>query len=134
MARTFGYSDIEKTLLAANAKPSETKGNGVVQVLFAASENRLDVLNALIDGNVDVNASSIGGSKSTALCFAASKGHLDIVNALIAAGADVNKARWNGDTPLDIARRGGHREVEAALTAVGATTKSALAAVAGEKP
>lgn len=50
-------------------------------------------------------------SGTTPLHLAASEGLLDCVEALVRAGADVSARDKTGNTPLDSARVGGHREV-----------------------
>jgi hypothetical protein len=50
----------------------------------------LEVVNALLAAQADVNKASNGRSDSTALGLR--EGHLEVVNALLAAQADVNKA------------------------------------------
>ena len=51
---------------------------------------------------------------------AAEEGHKDTVLALLQAGATVDTKNKNGDTPLAVAKREGHRKVEALLLQHGA--------------
>tara|TARA_R110000787_G_scaffold175781_2_gene288165 strand:- start:129 stop:800 length:672 start_codon:yes stop_codon:yes gene_type:complete len=46
--------------------------------------------------------------------------HVATLKALVDAGADVNIADRNGDSPLALARRAGHKEMERILLAAGA--------------
>jgi len=69
----------------------------------------------MLDEGADVNEGDY--DRRTALHLAASEGQLDVVRLLIERGADVSaRDRWGG-TPLDDARRHGHRAVEELLLA-----------------
>jgi ankyrin repeat protein len=94
--------------------PSRSSSFGVVQLLVAALNNRLDVVESLMESDVDVNAVSLDTAQ-TALHLAALKGNLEVATALLAGGADVAKKDKDGATPLDVARRNDHRDVEVAL-------------------
>jgi ankyrin repeat protein len=104
------------SLLASPSPPSPPplSSFGVVQILVAALNNRLDVLQSLMESDVDVNAVSLDTAQ-TALHLAALKGNLEVATALLAGGADVAKKDKDGATPLNVARTNGHRDVEVAL-------------------
>lgn len=61
-------------------------------------KNNIDIVNALINANVDINAKDTNGA--TALMRAATYGQVDIVNVLIKAHADVDIKRNDGQTAL----------------------------------
>ncbi|XP_071582418.1 uncharacterized protein [Temnothorax nylanderi] len=76
----------------------------------AAQEGQLDVVNALLNRDADVNLEDFEGW--TPLHCAAQNGHLDVVNALLNKGADVNKINNNqGVTPLYLAIQNGHKNI-----------------------
>ena len=85
---------------------------------MAAENGHLEVIEALIKADADVNASNKNGT--TALQVAAINGHLKVVEALIEAGADVNASNNNGVTALQVAAENGHLEVIEALIKAGA--------------
>jgi ankyrin repeat protein len=73
--------------------------------LFAAAiHGRLDLMEALIEKDADVNARAI--NRTTPLIAAVVRGHTAAVERLIAAGADVNAATQNGVTALIAAANG----------------------------
>ena len=47
----------------------------------------------------------------TALMIASARGRLDMARALLAAKADVNAKAANGETPMNLARKGGFPEI-----------------------
>ena len=67
-----------------------------------------EVAKALIEAGVDVEAKTLNRFGSTALHFAAIWNRLEIGRMLIDAGADVRAKDYNGDTPLDDAKRHNH--------------------------
>lgn len=69
----------------------------------AAMLGDLDLVRALLDGGVDVNALSRHGD--TALHRAVMYGRVDIVRLLLERGADVNAEDGDGRTPLSFANR-----------------------------
>ena len=77
-----------------------------------------EVVQALIDKGVDVNAKTADGA--TALIMAAQEGHREVAQALIAQGADVNAKRTDGWTALMVAAEKGHPEIVQVLIAQGA--------------
>jgi len=98
-----GDSNIVKSLLAEhrdiiiNAK--DKKGN--TALMYAASNDKIDIAKTLLDAGADVNA--INKRRSTALIIAAWHGRVDIVEVLINAGADVSVKNKDGNTALKIA-------------------------------
>ncbi|MBJ7901168.1 MAG: ankyrin repeat domain-containing protein [Cyanobacteria bacterium RI_101] len=75
----------------------------------AASENRGDCLQVLLDLGWDVNLADEEGE--TALHLACLEGRLDIVKQLLRAGTDINPQTALGDTPLALATLQGHEEI-----------------------
>ncbi len=83
---------------------------GLTVVHLAARENHLPVLSYLLEQGAEVNPDN-SPSGNTPLHLAAEKGYLGIVKHLVQRGADFNLTNNNNRTPLDLARREGHREV-----------------------
>lgn len=81
----------------------------VTPTYIAASEGKLDVLNALIAHDADVRLTAVNGAGP--LHAACEDGNLDAVNALVDAGAEVDKACFQGGTPLLIATQKGHEAI-----------------------
>ena len=77
----------------------------------AAEEGHLEVVRALLDAKVELNA----GGVNSALIPASGNGHLEVVQALLAAKADVNAKADDGPTALMVASQNGHLEVVQAL-------------------
>ncbi len=87
---------------------ARSRGKGTL-LHGAALKGQLDIVDLLIKKGADVNAKD-DGYAATPLHLAAYLGHKQIVQALLLAGADVNAKDRDGDTPLDNALAGGHRE------------------------
>jgi len=104
-----------KKLLARGAELSPP---GWTPLIYAASNDQIDVMRYLIDAGANVNAESANGT--TALMMAARGGHRQAVDLLLARGADVNHRNQNGATALSWARRGGFDGIDNALTDRGA--------------
>ena len=94
---------------------SETEFNALHK---AAQRNKVEVVRALIEAGVCLNAHS-SSSADTPLHVAARAGHVDVVQELIIGGADytaVNKLGW---TPLHSALYSHHMDVARALIRAG---------------
>jgi serine/threonine-protein phosphatase 6 regulatory ankyrin repeat subunit B len=77
---------------------------------FAAARlGEFEMLAAILDEGVDVNARSFQGW--TALMMAAVNGHLDATRILLNAGADLNAQDERGWDALSLAVRQGHEEI-----------------------
>ena len=86
-------------------------------MFFASQNGYVEIVNALLAQNADVNAANNSGT--TALSMASHNGHLSVVQALLAhPNIEVNKAYTvTGATPLFLASRKGHAAVIKALLA-----------------
>ncbi len=71
---------------------------GWTPLMYAARQDALDALRALVAAHADLNATDPDGT--TALTFAIVNGHYDAAAALLDAGADANVADARGMTPL----------------------------------
>ena len=114
-AARSGNPDVIKALLAAGVKTDEAEEtSGQTALMWAASEDHLAAVQALIAAGADVHKQS--PKHETALFFAVRTGDIALVDALLAAGADVNlrtppdepKLSPVGDTMLVTAIVNGH--------------------------
>ncbi len=122
----------ETTLLAAaeagdhaaamrlvNAKAVNTTGaDGTTAVMYAAANNDLELVRALIKAGADVKLKNQLGT--SALTEASIIGATPIIEALLKAGADPNFRTTDGETPIMAAARSGRVDAAKALLAAGA--------------
>ncbi len=97
-------------------------------LIMAAREGHLQIVELLL--NRGANIDQVVDGDENALIQASGEGRLDVVKLLVAQGANVHTRIWadltyarpNGEwrTPLSMARRGRHRDVEAYLLSAGA--------------
>jgi len=112
---TFGYPDIVRALIAAGAPAKLTDGSGINLLHWAAIADRLEVIPALVEAGVSVNARDDAGF--TPLMYAATIdfGGTASLRALLKAGADPNVRNGEGRTAAEQARRFRHVNLEAVL-------------------
>lgn len=96
--------------------------SGRTALALAAAGGHIDIVEALLDGNANVNERDEYYG-TTALSWAASEGHLDIVRLLLKAGADQNAK----NEAVERAVRGGHIETLHLLLENGANLDRAMA-------
>ncbi len=146
LATREGHAEVVKVLLAAGADKTARLTKEEHKDIFKADVSQADpgytllmlafmplrgslyykeytphpqVIKALIEAGVDVNAQNIKGE--TALYLAAKRGDTEAVKMLLAAGAEVNtQDNYNKETPLNQAARRDHTEIVKALIAAGA--------------
>ena len=102
-------------LLAKGANPNLAGPDGTTAVMWAASNNDVELVRALIKAGANVTLKNQFGT--SALTEAAIVGSAPIIDALLKAGADPNTKNPEGETPLMAAARSG--QVEAGEAAVG---------------
>jgi ankyrin repeat protein len=111
--------------LAAGGDPNARDGHGATLLDRAASANRVDVAELLLDHKADVNArvvvaEPVSGAGSTALDYAALNGHVAVARLPIDRGADVRAAYASGRTALHVAATHGRTEIVRLLLQKGA--------------
>jgi len=96
------HVEVIKALIDAGADINQPNKYGNTPFQLAARYNELEVVEALLQGKVNLNAKN---SKTglTALHEAAATAHLEVIKALIAAEADIKQTDSDGNTPLHIA-------------------------------
>jgi ankyrin repeat protein len=87
-----------------------------------------DMPKLLLGAGAKVNATDVRGMTPLMFAVATEAGKPAVVNTLVKAGADVNAKTTVNETALDWAKKIGHKDVIAALTAAGAKEGVAYAA------
>jgi beta-lactamase regulating signal transducer with metallopeptidase domain len=123
-----GHAEIVRLLLDRGADANLTVAGDGAALIMAAREGHVDVVQLLLDRGAVVDL--MVTSDENALIQASGAGHLEVVRLLVVRGADVNARIWvepvfnrpGGEwrTPLNMAIKGGHRDVVAFLRASGA--------------
>jgi ankyrin repeat protein len=95
---------------------AESRNNEIHRdLIYAARNNDLLRLDVLLKQPIDINYQSTQsedfiGAKCTALHYAALNNNHEVITKLIANGADLFRTSHNGQTPLHVAVRKGHKE------------------------
>ncbi|XAR61262.1 hypothetical protein NMG60_11034909 [Bertholletia excelsa] len=76
----------------------------------AAAMDRLDLMEVLCLGFIDIDVNSVDSGGQTALHVAAIRGHTEVIQFLVSIGADADIVDCNGWTPLHCAAAEGHGE------------------------
>jgi uncharacterized protein len=95
-------------LLAEHANPNVAGPDGTTAVMYAAANDDLDLVHALIKAGANVTLKNQLGT--SALTEAAIIGSATVIDALLKAGADPNTTNPEGETALMAAARSGHVE------------------------
>ena len=117
-AADCGLLDMVQMLLRAGADPNKRcsdlvnkKYTGCTPLHRASLNGHADVVQALIDAGGGVN--NVEGNGNTPVHLAAYRGHLAACKVLVESGhADLDKRNNKNHTALDMARRGGFKEIE----------------------
>ena len=121
----FGHEMVVKLLLAAPAIDINLrKTDGATALFLAARDNRLGIVEELVECGADVNLALHTGE--TPLGAAARHGNLEVVRYLLQApGIRVDQANESGIGPVDIAAHRGHQEIARLLLGKGANPNRA---------
>lgn len=124
IAAKEGNRSLVEFLVARGADVNLSSPGDGNPLIMAAREGHVEIVRLLLDRNANIDAIVEGDENP--LIQASGEGRVEVVKLLIARGANVNARaksdRINGEwrTPLNQARKGGHKEVEALLIAAGA--------------
>jgi ankyrin repeat protein len=105
-------------LLATGADPNIAGADGTTPIMWAAANDDLELVRALIKSRANVTLKNQLGT--TALTEAAIVGSAPIVDALLKAGADPNTKNPEGETALMAVARAGNVEAASRLLEAGA--------------
>ena len=114
-----------KEFLAEGVDVNAEDEHGNRPLYIAVEYGRKEIVELLIANGADLNVKGDTYS-DTPLNIAASYGHKEIAKILIVKGADVNARDWEGNTPLDKAKR--HPELADLLRKHGGKTGEELKA------
>lgn len=101
--------------------PNDRIENGMSPVMMAVLEQELEILQALIEYQADLNL--VNDDENNALWFACFKDNLEIIDLLIQQGIRIDHQNSNGATSLIYAASAGKYEVVRALVQAGADTR-----------
>ncbi|MBA0085725.1 MAG: ankyrin repeat domain-containing protein, partial [Acidobacteria bacterium Pan2503] len=107
-----------RLLSAKGAKVNSAGSDGATPIMYAAANNDLELVRALIKAGANVKLASQFGT--SALTEAAIIGSAPVISALLKAGADPNYKTPDGETPLMAAARSGKVDAAAQLVDAGA--------------
>ena len=107
-----------RLLSAKGANVNSVGADGATPVMYAAANNDLELVRALIKAGANVKLASQFGT--SALTEAAIIGSAPVISALLKAGADPNYKTPDGETPLMAAARSGKVDAAAQLVDAGA--------------
>ena len=107
-----------RLLSAKGANVNSVGADGATPIMYAAANNDLELVRALIKAGADVKLANQFGS--SALTEAAIIGSAPVISVLLKAGADPNYKTPDGETPLMAAARSGRVDAAAQLVDAGA--------------
>jgi beta-lactamase regulating signal transducer with metallopeptidase domain len=123
IAARRGRLDAVRWLLDRGADPNAPSLGDGNPLIAAADREQVEVMQLLLDRGARVD--DVVPGDENALITASAAGNEEAVRLLIRHGANVNARVWADGrewrTPLNMARRGRHRDVERILLAAGAT-------------
>src|SRR6185312_10305729 len=105
-------------LIQKGANPNLAGADGTTHVMWAATNDDVELVRALVKAGANVNAKNHFGT--TALTEASIIGSAPVINVLVKAGADPNTRNPEGETPLMAAARSGKLDAAKVLIEAGA--------------
>jgi ankyrin repeat protein len=105
-------------MLAKGANPNTPGPDGTTALMWAAANDDVELVRALVKAGADVKAKNHFGT--SAITEAAILGSAPIIDVLLKAGADANYKNPEGETPLMAAARSGKVEAARLLIEAGA--------------
>ena len=105
-------------MLAKGANPNTPGPDGTTALMWAAANDDLELVRALVKAGADVKAKNHFGT--SAITEAAILGSAPIIDVLLKAGADANFKNPEGETPLMAAARSGKVDAARLLVEAGA--------------
>ena len=105
-------------LLGKGADPNAPGPDGTTPIMYAAANNDVELVRALIRAKADVTRTNQFGT--TAITEAAIIGSAPLIDALLKAGADPNTKNPEGETPLMAVARSGNVDAARLLVEAGA--------------
>lgn len=116
-AAAIGSVASVRVLLENEAQIDAATNQGMTALHWASHKGHNGLVKVLLDAGADEDVREQGGA--TPLCCAAGRGHIECVKELLQYGANpkLQCEDWNGNagTPVQLARRNGHRDVVALL-------------------
>ncbi|XP_021936634.1 ankyrin repeat and death domain-containing protein 1A-like isoform X5 [Zootermopsis nevadensis] len=111
MAAWHGHKDAVQMLINCGANVLAVNKKHHTLLMCGSRNNRLDVVDFLLDTLEDIKVDAVDLEQQTALYHAALGGHVGIVRRLVEAGAKTESRNKLGRTPLHAACEKGHVEV-----------------------
>jgi len=113
------HPDVLELLLSYGANPDEKDRKDWSLLHYAAGSGSTDMTRLLLDKGADPNVKTNGGLQ-TPLHISVVAGNKEIAELLISHGADLNTKRYDGRTPLSLAKEKAHSEIVELLRKHGA--------------
>ena len=108
------HIDELQQLLEEGADVNQTDKDGTTPLYAACLRSNVDAVRLLLEKGAEVNW-EMAKRGVTPLHFACVHCNVDVVRLLLDKGAAVDLARWDGATPLSIAKYQGHSSIVALL-------------------
>jgi cytohesin len=125
------FEEARRAVVEAAPSPAVAVSDGP-SIFDAAKAGDVARIQALLKTAPDVAALHDTAFGGTPLHWAALRGQLDAARVLLEGGADVGAENNDGETPLEVAHRANHRDVETLLARASKTPKARLFAAARE--
>ena len=106
-----GHTDLFRDLVRGGADPNEDDSEGMSLLSWAVVGNRLDLVEALLDLEANINHVDKFGYTPALYAATIDHGDTEILELLIERGADLTIVNKKGQTALSNARRFGYPEI-----------------------